>query len=259
MMIQQEREIRILELFCDHSVIRVEQLVTELNVTSATIRNDLRRMAQKGLIRRVHGGAVLEKSFTGHEAPFFLRKDAFTKAKQQIGQVAAKEIVDGQTVILDISTTVLEVAKNLKRRKNLIIITNSMHNVLELAENEDIQLVLVGGMLERLEMCMVGPIAIKTLSQFYADKVIIGVGGLSLEKGITDFGLAESEVRKLMIESGKEIIAVADSSKIGKISFVSTAPLQKINKLITDWHIKPAQQDALREQGIDVVVCEEPA
>ncbi len=259
MMIQQEREIRILELFCDHSVIRVEQLVTELNVTSATIRNDLRRMAQKGLIRRVHGGAVLEKSFTGHEAPFILRKDAFTKAKQQIGQVAAKEIVDGQTVILDISTTVLEVAKNLKRRKNLIIITNSMHNVLELAENEDIQLVLVGGMLERLEMCMVGPIAIKTLSQFYADKVIIGVGGLSLEKGITDFGLAESEVRKLMIESGKEIIAVADSSKIGKISFVSTAPLQKINKLITDWHIKPAQQDALREQGIDVVVCEEPA
>jgi len=254
-LIQQERENRILELFRNQNVIRVEQLASELRVTQATIRTDLRRMTQKGLIRRVHGGAVLEKSSTRYETPFVLRKDSFLKEKQQIGRVAAQEIVDGQTVILDISTTVLEVAKNIKNRKNLIVITNSLHNALELVDIEGIQLILMGGLVERVEKCTVGSIAIKTLSQFYADKVIIGIGGLSLEKGITDFGLAESEVRKLMIESGKEIIAVADSSKIGKLAFVSTAPLYKINKLITDWHIKPDQHDALREQGIDVVVC----
>lgn len=254
-LIQQERENRILELFRNQNVIRVEQLASELDVTQATIRTDLRRMTHKGLVRRVHGGAVLEKSFTRYETPFVLRKDSFLKEKQQIGRVAAQEIVDGQTVILDISTTVLEVAKNIKNRKNLIVITNSLHNALEMVDIEGIQLILMGGLVERVEKCTVGSIAIKTLSQFYADKVIIGIGGLSLEKGITDFGLAESEVRKLMIESGKEIIAVADSSKIGKLAFVSTAPLYKINKLITDWHIKPDQHDALREQGIDVVVC----
>jgi DeoR/GlpR family transcriptional regulator of sugar metabolism len=257
-LIQQERENLILELFRNQNVIRVEQLASELNVTQATIRTDLQRMTKKGLVRRVHGGAVLERSFTSHEAPFILRKDSFLKEKQQIGRVAAEEIVDGQTVVLDISTTVLEVAKNLKNRKNLIVITNSIHNVLELVDVEDIQLILLGGLVERVEKCMVGPIAIKTLSHFYADKVFIGIGGLSLEKGITDFGLAESEVRKLMIESGKEIIAVADSSKIDKISFVSTAPLYKINKLITDWHIRQDQREALREQGIGVVVCKPP-
>lgn len=244
-----------MELFRNQNVIRVEQLASELGVTQATIRTDLRRMTHKGLVRRVHGGAVLEKSSTRYETPFVLRKDSFLKEKQQIGRVAAQEIVDGQTVILDISTTVLEVAKNIKNRKNLIVITNSLHNALEMVDIEGIQLILMGGLVERVEKCTVGSIAIKTLSQFYADKVIIGIGGLSLEKGITDFGLAESEVRKLMIESGKEIIAVADSSKIGKLAFVSTAPLYKINKLITDWHIKPDQHDALREQGIDVVVC----
>ena len=257
-LIQQERENRILELFRNQNVIRVNQLASELNVTQATIRTDLQRMTQKGLVRRVHGGAVLEKSFTSHETPFILRKDSFFKEKQQIGRVAAEEIVDGQTVILDISTTVLEVAKNIKNRKKLIVITNSLHNALELVDVEDIQLILTGGLVERVEKCMVGSIAIKILSQFYADKVIIGIGGLSLEKGITDFGLGESEVRKLMIESGKEVIAVADSSKIGKLAFVSTAPLSKINKLITDWHIRPDQRDAFREQGIDVVVCEPP-
>jgi DeoR/GlpR family transcriptional regulator of sugar metabolism len=148
------------------------------------------------------------------------------------------------------------VSKNLVNRKNLIVITNSIHNILELVDVEDIQLILLGGLVERVEKCMVGPIAIRTLSQFFADKVFIGIGGLSLEKGITDFGLAESEVRKSMIESGKEIIAVADSSKIGQISFVSTAPLNKINKLITDWHIRQDQLDALQERDIEVVVCE---
>lgn len=257
-LIQQERENRILELFRNQNVIRVEQLASELEVTQATIRTDLQRLTQKGLVRRVHGGAVLEKSFTSHEAPFILRKDSFIKEKQQIGKMAAEEIVDGQTVILDISTTVLEVAKNIKSRKNLIVITNSMHNALELVDVEEIQLILMGGMVERVEKCMVGPIAIKTLSQFYADKVFIGIGGLSIEKGITDFGLAESEVRKLMIDSGKEIIAVTDSSKIDMISFVSTAPLHKIDKLITDWNIRQDQCDAIREQGIDVVVCKPP-
>jgi DeoR/GlpR family transcriptional regulator of sugar metabolism len=201
---------------------------------------------------------VLERSFTSHETPFALRKDSFFKEKQQIGWIAAQEIVDGQTVILDISTTVLEVAKNIKNRKNLMVITNSLHNAWELVDVEEIQLILMGGLVEKVEKCMVGSIAITTLSQFYADKVIIGIGGLSLEKGITDFGLAESEVRKLMIESGKEVIAVADSSKIGKMAFVSTAPLHKINKLVTDWHIRPDQRDAFIEQGIDVVVCKPP-
>lgn len=257
-LIQQERENRILELFRNQNVIRVEQLASELNVTQATIRTDLRRMTHKGLVRRVHGGAVLEKNFTRYETPFILRKDSFFREKQQIGRVAAEEIVDGQTVILDISTTVLEVAKNIKDRKNLIVITNSLHNALELVDIEGIQLILMGGLVERVEKCTVGSIAIKTLSQFYADKVIIGIGGLSVEKGITDFGLAESEVRQLMIESGKEIIAVADSSKIGKLAFVSTAPLDKISKLITDWHIRPEQHDAIREKGIDVVVCKPP-
>ena len=173
------------------------------------------------------------------------------KEKQQIGKVD-----DGQTIILDVSTTVLEVAKNLKVRKNLIVITNSLHNALELVDVQDIQQVLVGGLVERVERCMMGPIALETLRQFYADKVFVGVGGLSLEKGITDFGLAKSEIRKLMLESGKEIIAVADSSKTGKISFVSTAPLKKINKLITDWHIKQELRNALCEQGIEVIVCQ---
>ena len=230
-MIQQEREIRILELFRDSSVIRVGELAAELNVTAATIRNDLIRMTKKGLVRRVHGGAVLEKSFTAYESPFFLRQDAFIKEKQQIGKVAAEEIVDGQTVILDVSTTVLEVAKNIKSRKNLIVITNSLHNALELVNVQDIQQILVGGLVETVERCMVGPIAIKTLRQFYADKVFIGVGGLSLEKGITDFGLAESEIRKLMIESGTRL------SCFRPVIATSVHPAKKtINKLFVISH-----------------------
>ena len=86
-LIQQERENRILELFRNQDVVRVERLASELKVTQATIRSDLQRLKQKGLIRRVHGGAVLEKSFTSHETPFALRKDSFFNEKQQILQL----------------------------------------------------------------------------------------------------------------------------------------------------------------------------
>jgi DeoR family fructose operon transcriptional repressor len=169
--------------------------------------------------------------------------------------VAASEIADGETVILDVSTTVLEVARNLKGRKNLIVITNAIHIFMELYNCPEIQVILTGGILERDEMCLVGPIAESTLRRFYADRAIIGAGGLSPEKGITGYGIAESEVRKVMIESAREIVVVADSSKLDRISFTATAPLEKIHTLITDRHAESGQIKALKDRGVEVVIC----
>lgn len=127
-MIQQERELRIYDLLQTYRVMRVEQLAAELKVTPATVRNDLTRMMRNGLVKRVHGGAILAKDLsTAYEIPFSLRRDVFQKEKQSIGQVAAGEVSDGQTIILDVSTTVLEAARNLRMRKNLIVITNAIH------------------------------------------------------------------------------------------------------------------------------------
>jgi len=255
-MIQQERELRIYDLLQTYRVMRVEQLAAELKVTPATVRNDLTRMMRNGLVKRVHGGAILAKDpSTAYEIPFSLRRDAFQEEKQLIGRVAAGEVSDGQTIILDVSTTVLEAARNLRMRKNLIVITNAIHIFMELCNCPEMLVILTGGMLERDEMCLVGPIAENTLRGFYADKAIIGVGGLSLGKGITGFGIAESEVPKVMIESAREIVVVADSSKLDRVSFTATAPLEKIHRLITDWHAQPGQIKALKDRGLEVVVC----
>jgi DeoR/GlpR family transcriptional regulator of sugar metabolism len=255
-MIPLEREMRIMDLLKTKGIARVEKLAKELGVSPATIRNDLSKMTEIGLVKRVHGGAMLVgMAPTAYEVPFSERKSSFNKEKQEIGKLAAKEISDGQTVIFDVSTTVLEVAKNIKTHNNLIVITNAIHIFMELRVIPQIQIILVGGILERNEMCLVGHIAFDTFEKFYADKAFIGAGGISLEKGITGFGISESEVRNKMIESAREVIIVADSSKIGKISLISTAPLNKIDKLITDWHAKPEQINQLQDQGIEVLIC----
>lgn len=255
-MIPLEREMRIMDLLKTKGIARVEKLAKELRVSPATIRNDLSKMTKVGLVKRVHGGAMLVSMMpTAYEVPFSERKSSYNEEKQEIGKLAAKEISDGQTVIFDVSTTVLEVARNIKTHNNLIVITNAIHIFMELRLMPQIQIILVGGILERNEMCLVGHIALDTFEKFYADKAFIGAGGISLEKGITGFGIAESEVRTKMIDSAKEVIVVSDSSKLGKISLISTAPLSKINKLITDWHAKPEQINQLKDQGIEVLIC----
>ena len=169
-------------------------------------------------------------------------------------------ILDGDSIALDVGTTTLEIALALKEKHNLTILTASLpianEVVSNLSLNSDVRLILTGGVVRPGELSLIGHIAEQTYQDFHVDKAFIGVGGLSLEDGLTEYNLEDALVKKPLIDHANQRIVVADSSKIGKTTFKSVAPLSVVDMLVTDEEIEEEQMEALVELGIEVVIAQ---
>lgn len=253
-MLAEERRRRILEIIERTGLVSVDALAHQFGVSEMTIRRDLRMLESDGLLRRVHGGATSSRG-RSYEPPFLLRAGTHTEIKARIGAVAASMIRDGESVALDVGTTTLEIARHLKGKKNLTIITPSLHIANVLASQPAIRLILTGGILRPGELSLIGHLAERAFREFYVDKLFLGIGGISLEAGLTEFNLEDAQVKKAMLGSAKECIVVADASKLGNIAFASVAPLSVIHKLITDSRADPEFVARLREEGIEVILA----
>jgi len=261
-MIQTERWQSILKLLEEQNSVTVSQLCEMLGVSDMTIRRDLRDMDSEGLLRRVHGGAV---KITRHsyEPPFALRQNDMREAKQQIGRRAAQLIKDGDSIALDVGTTTLEVACSLQGRRNLTVITASLPIAYEISNRysleQDIRLIVTGGVVRRHEHSMIGYFAERFYEGMHVDKAFIGVGGLTLSHGLTEFNLEDVAVKRAMLANTDQVIVVADGSKFNRRAFTSFAPLSEIDVIVTDRTADPATIGPLQEMGIEVLFADEPS
>lgn len=252
---ENERMNQIMNILYQEESVTAEKLEKLFNVSSVTIRRDLHKLHEKGLIVRYRGGAMLANSTFGHEPTLFEREPENLQKKCMIGRAAAKLVNDGEVIALDVGSTTMELAKALRNRSNITVFTASLP-IANIFLNTNVKVYLVGGLLQHKENCIGGPIARNVIRQYHFDKFFLGAAGISEKSGITDFGMDEVETKKAYIERSKEVIALADSSKLGKISFITVCKFSDIQHVITDHEIDPQMQHSLKKGGVDLVIAQ---
>jgi DeoR/GlpR family transcriptional regulator of sugar metabolism len=250
---RQERLDRILALVQEQGRVSVTSLSDQFNVSAMTIRNDLASLEQQGLLLRTHGGAMI-KPDSSLEPAFVLRKELHATAKERIGMAAADIIQDGDSIVMDASTTALQVARHLKDRHELTVVTNGLFIAMELVDAQGVTVVMPGGTLRTASTSLVGNLGACILDRYHVQKGIFGARGFTMQEGLTDVNQYEVELKRLMIERSKEVIAVVDSSKWGQVAFATFASVDQINQVISDSSAPEEMVNALRDRGIQVTI-----
>jgi DeoR/GlpR family transcriptional regulator of sugar metabolism len=238
----------------ENEQVEVTEISKLFQISIATARRDLDQLAEIGEIERIHGGARLSIK-PPPEPPVRLRRSEQAEEKLSIAKATASLINEGDTIFMAGGTTVFEVANQLKERKNITVITNSLLVIEALANNRDIHLVTLGGFFRHSEMLSYGHITEETLSQLFVDKVIFGVRAISLERGLTIDFLPELSTDRLILRKGREVIVVADYTKFNCESTSLVGPLSSIHKIVTDDKAPAGTVEAIRGMGIEVIVA----
>ncbi|MEN4042294.1 MAG: DeoR/GlpR family DNA-binding transcription regulator [Anaerolineaceae bacterium] len=252
-MLSFERHQAILDLLDKNDSIQVVDLVSIFNVSEVTIRRDLDVLERKGLLRRVHGGAV---SNTGrsYEPAFLIRSGKHSEEKMRIGRAAAELIENGDSLMLDVGTTTLEITRFLTNHQNLTIITPSFQIAAQLVEHPGIRVILPGGILRKGELSLIGHLAESAINEFYVDKLFLAAGAVDPEIGFTEFNLEDTLVKRAMLRNAKDITALVDSSKFGKVALNAIASLKAVNRIISDRNLDPEIVKKIQNMNIDLLL-----
>jgi DeoR family transcriptional regulator, aga operon transcriptional repressor len=248
-----ERQKQILSLLDRQGRLSVAEIVQQFSISEATARRDLESLALQGKAQRVHGG-VISVEQAPPELPILEREREQPDEKTRIGRAAASLVADKETVFLGSGTTVLEVARNLRDRKQLTVITNSLPVLNTLAGLKEITVISLGGMLRESELSFIGHITEQALSEVRVDKVFMGIRGLSLEHGLANDYLQETLTDRAILKIGREVVIVADYSKVNRVSTALLAPLEAMNTFVTDAKADKKFLQALKKQGIHIIV-----
>jgi len=222
-----------------------------------TIHRDLARLEKEGILRRVKGGAILSRS-TSAELTFSLREERNREKKLLIGNRATNLVEDGTAIAVDASTTALHFVRCLKRRQfsNLIVVTTGIKTALELIGEHGIQVILCGGLVREISLSLVGKLASLALKNFHCVKAFISGEGLTFENGVTASNVLEVESKQELMESASERVLLLDSSKFGKTAFVTIAPVESFNIIITDAGIPDSFKRGIVERGVELLIAE---
>ncbi|WP_137791820.1 DeoR/GlpR family DNA-binding transcription regulator [Bacillus sp. E(2018)] len=260
--VSEKRRFEILNQLETNGKVFVTQLADQFGVTPETIRRDLDELEQKGILKRVHGGAVKSASMH-YEPPFTKRQNTSAHEKRKIGQKAASTIKDGETIVLDGGTTTLELAKAINGVKQLTVLTNSMaaahvlNNSLFTKRFEG-SVILIGGTLNAAQQSVSGSMAIAFLEQYRVDKAYLSCGGVSMDV-VTDYDNEEALISKKMIEIAQSSYLLADHSKFNRHSFSVIAPIERFQHIITDVPSIEGWDHYIEETGIDWIIAKEAA
>ena len=236
-MLAVERRNLILEKLQEEKKVIVSELSQEFQVSEETIRRDLEKLDKDGLAIKSYGGAVLNEN-TSLDMPFNVRKKNNPAGKQKIAKLVEGLIEDGDHIILDPSTTAVFIAKALKSKERLTVITNSIEVILELSDTSDWNIISSGGSLREGYLALVGPRAVEGLGAFNVEKAIISCKGL--DKGITDGNELFSQAKQTMLKSAKQCILAVDHTKFDRIAFSKICDVHDIHVVVTDE--KPSEQ-----------------
>lgn len=252
----EERRLRIVQIIQDKKKVSIAELSREIGVSEITIRRDLKDLSDKGIIHRVHGGAIVTKPNT-IDLPVLERIQKENEQKESIGLAAAALIKDGDSVFIGSGSTTAYVARNLVNRKRLTVITNALNVGMEFSDPVGITVVVIGGMLRSSELSMIGHIADQALREVRVDKVIIGMTAISVDKGLSNDYLPEVMTDRAIFDMAQEVILVADHTKFGKVASGYVAPINRITTLITDHKTDLSYLDQIRNMGVNVIVTQE--
>jgi DeoR/GlpR family transcriptional regulator of sugar metabolism len=248
-----ERRNEIWKLANRNGRVSVASLSARFGVSEVTIRGDLQALAEHNLILRTHGGAIpMDRVST--ELSLALRRQQQVLAKDHIGAAAAAKIDDGDAVFLDTSSTALAIARRLDQHCHVTVITNSVAIIDEVMTRTNLTLVVPGGQLQRETASLIGTDGLEMLGRYNIQKGFFGAHGLSLEKGLTDVSANEAEVKRVLVNMCRQVLAVLDATKWNRVGLASFATVGQIDAVITDMDAPAdlvAQAQAL---GIDVTL-----
>ncbi len=246
----------IVDLLRNSPGIKVTELAQSLSVSEGTIRNDLNALAQEGRIKRVRGGAVLVGDETiAHDSSFWKRYEKNSAAKTIIARKAAELVMDNDSILLDASSTVYYLAREITNRNRLRVVTNGIEVAQILAKNPSNTVILIGGIVDSNASSVTGLLSEQIIKELRVQKAFVSCSGFSLERGMTEVHIEEAQLKRKAIQTAQEVIGLVDSSKIGKEDLTSFAQIHQISYLFTDAGIDPEWVRRIELAGIKLVVC----
>jgi DeoR family transcriptional regulator of aga operon len=255
----EKRAKEILRLLLTHGKTSVEELTRLFATSPASVRRDLVRLETQGLVHRTHGGALLAGQVYEpfrFDASFHIREGRFAPEKQRIAMAAADMVQENETIGFTAGTTTTQVARALRLRNGLRVITNAVNIGMELSSSNGLDTTLTGGCMRWPgAFSLIGPTAIESLNVIVMDKVFIGVCGIDTEHGATTIEADEAAVFRAMSRRAKQVIVAADSSKVGMISPAVICPVTDIDVLITDDGISEDAVKAFESSNVHVVIA----
>jgi len=254
-----ERRQSLLDVLRKQPGLRVPELAHALNVSEGTVRNDLNALEDEGRLKRVHGGAVLNDQDQFQNNSFVRRYKQNVVAKLAIAREAALLVKDGDSILLDASSTCYYFARELSKRQELRVVTNGFEVARELAENPSNNVVLIGGVVNNNSSSVTGLLSEHIIEELSIEKTFLSCSGFSLERGMTEILLAEAQIKRKVIESSQQLYALVDSSKFGKEDLTSFASPKKIARLFTDNQLSSEWANRLKQTGVEFAICEEVA
>lgn len=247
-----ERQDRIRKILERERYVSVRDLADRVDVSDMTIRRDLETLAERGIVKRVFGGAQVAES-TAIEQVYVERILQNREAKEKMADRALAFVRDGDTVALDGSTTSVYLARRLKGR-NVVVVTNSLLIAQEVAD-ADMEVVLPGGVLRSRTLCLVGPVAERTLAEFHVDTLFFSTGGLHATHGLTDTHDLEAAAKRHLFQIAARKIGLIDATKFGKKALHPLTSLDTVDVLIADAAPPAAIREALEAQGVRLEVA----
>ena len=254
-LLAEPRRMRILEWLQEEGSARVRDLSAAFGVSEATIRQDLERLETEGNITREHGGAYL-KSIPQQVQSMTLQHVENMDKKHAIGMAAAALVSNGDTLIIDSGTTTTKFAENLRSRQDLNIITNALNIALILGAIPTNTVHMPAGQFKAPTLSLSGEKSVEFFVGIYAEKLFLATAGVSFDVGLTYPAIGDIYVKRAMVKAASQVYLLADSTKIGRVSFSALGGVELVHTLITDDGIKDEDRREFERRGVDVIVAE---
>lgn len=250
-----ERRLQIMKHLEINEKVDVGALSRQFGVSEVTIRKDLRYFEEKNLLIRSRGGAM-KQGLVDIDLSIFERRKQNIDKKQKIGIAAAEMILEGETVILDSGTTIMELAKHISKQIETTIITIAVDIACRLAEYPRLHVMMPGGMLRRNSLSTVGEQAATMLKDLHCDKFFLSADGIDPELGLLTMNIEEAHLARICIHNSKQVIALVDSAKFQKTGIMTIAPLSQIDLIITDNGITDDQIKCIQSQKVKLMILD---
>lgn len=264
-----DRREKIHQLVMERGSVTTSELCKILGASPATVRNDLNHMARQGVIQKVHGGAAslpapvmadlgiaqIPVHADAENFRFQKREMQHQEEKEAIAERALDFVRDNQCILLDASSTALTLAKKLVSFRKLLVVTNGVYTMLNLKDAPNIDTVIIGGFVSKKSGFVEGTIGAGILNHLNVDIAFVSANGFSENEGLTDFNIYEVDLKKKMLENCKHIVAMLDSSKLGRVSSASFLPMERIDVLLTDEKIPSDRLLQYRKAGLNIETC----
>ena len=251
----QERQKIILDKLVQQHSITIKELATSLNVSEATLRTDLTKLEQQNQLRRTHGGAILVDS-DENETSFSTRQMKNKTEKNAIARAALQTISDNQSIMLDASSTALELAHYLKDfNHRLTVVTSGLKVAMELSDSPNITVILIGGIVKQGSNSLEGTLGADILDKIHVDRLFTSANGFSKDAGFTDFSVYEVELKKRMVQAAKKVTALLDHTKINRSSIAAFASITDIDTFITDELVSEAYSNLFEKHNVELIVA----